>query len=501
MTSKKFGRYEIETKIAEGAMGAIYRAWDPVAQRRVAVKTVKDEVLAQDATGDYLRRFQREARATGGLSHPNIITIYDVGEKYFVMELLEGTSLLDHLDQKGPLPLSAVTPIISPIADALRYAHTKGIFHRDIKPANIMILPDGTPKLMDFGLAHLESTLLTASGQFLGSPSYMSPEQIKGEPMSPTADHYALAVVTYEMLTGHKPFPGKNITTVIHRVIHEDPVPPGDWNKGLPPQYNDIFRRALAKEPHKRFAHFSELLTALHLKELDSIQLPAPDVSRPVATVSDEMWGTAETIDYHPFPAVMPKPVQESRSSTTERKPRRRRRWFARRTAIAGTLAGVLAAISWLIASLTATPPVPQGFRVDTDPPGAEIWLDGEKRGLSPFELTALSTGEHTLRLTREFYNPVEETFVVDEGKRLQDLFVRLSPRKASLFLETNPAAATVLIDGEKVGISPLESFYIEPGLHEIRVEKAGFRAWSQTVEARTGESLNLVARLARRDR
>ncbi len=498
MTSKKFGRYEVEAKIAEGAMGTVYRAWDPVAQRRVAVKAVKEEVLAQDTAGDYLRRFQREARAAGGLSHPNIITIYDVGEKYFVMELLEGTSLLDDLDQKGPLPLPVVIPIISPLADALRYAHGQGVFHRDIKPANIMILPDGTPKLMDFGLAHLESTLMTASGQFLGSPSYMSPEQIKGEPMSAKADLYSLAVVTYEMLTGHKPFPGKNITTVIHRVIHEEPVPPGDWKKGLPPQYNDIFRRALAKEPQNRFAHFSELLTALHEKELDSIQLPAPEVPRPVANISEEVWATAETIDLHQVPAAVPESVQETRSSTTERKPRRRRRWLSHRPLLAGAAAGVLAAISWLIVSFAGAPPLAPGFRVDTDPPGAEIWLDGEKAGLSPLELTALSTGEHIIRMTKELYSPVEKAFEVDEGKEPEDLFLRLSPSKTSLFLETNPAAATVLIDGEKIGTSPLESVYIEPGLHEIRVEKAGFRAWSQTVEARTGESLNLVVRLRR---
>ncbi len=274
MKPLKYGRYEVDAEIGQGAMGKVYKAHDPMVERSVAIKAIKEEILTQDRSGEYLRRFQREARAAGGLSHPNILTIYDVGENYFVMEYLEGKNLLELITQKGRLTLAEVNTIISPIVDALEYAHRRGVYHRDIKPANIMILEDGTPKLMDFGLAHLESTVMTSTGQFLGSPSYMSPEQIKGDPMSPQADLFSLAVVTYEMLTGKKPFPGDSITTVVYRVVNEEPVPPRKWVDELPPQYDDIFYRALAKKPVDRYANFSDFLTALNLKEFDEIQIP-----------------------------------------------------------------------------------------------------------------------------------------------------------------------------------------------------------------------------------
>ena len=180
---------------------------------RFPAKALKQEILAQDESGEYQKRFQREARAAGGLSHPHIITIFDVGENYFVMEYLEGTDLLNLMAEKGPLSLDETLSIVSPVADALAYAHGRGVFHRDIKPANIMLFPDGRPVITDFGLAHLESTVMTAAGQFLGSPSYMSPEQVLGENITPRADIFSLCVVTYEMLTGKKPFPGDNVTS------------------------------------------------------------------------------------------------------------------------------------------------------------------------------------------------------------------------------------------------------------------------------------------------
>ena len=271
---KKFGRYEIQAEIGQGAMGKVYKAFDPLTQRPVAIKAIKEEILAQDETGDYLRRFQREARAAGGLSHPNIITIFDVGENYFVMEYLEGKNLLNILSERGPLSLDETLQVVSPIAAALTYAHGKGVYHRDIKPANIMVFPDGRSVITDFGLAHLESTSRTTAGQFLGSPSYMSPEQIMGHEMTPQSDVFSLSVVTYEMLTGQKPFPGENITTVVYKVVHSPPVPPHEHNPVLPADYKEIFECALAKNPSARFASFAELVAALNLKEFDRLELP-----------------------------------------------------------------------------------------------------------------------------------------------------------------------------------------------------------------------------------
>ena len=177
---RKFGRYVVEREIGDGAMGRVYRCSDPLMKRLVAVKTVKQEYLTRETAEDYLRRFRREAQAAGRLSHPNIVSIYDVGETYFVMEYLEGITLQAVIAARGKLPLDEALALLTPLADALDYAHRSSIVHRDIKPANIMVLENGRPKLMDFGVARLESSVATQSGHFFGSPSYMAPEQVAG---------------------------------------------------------------------------------------------------------------------------------------------------------------------------------------------------------------------------------------------------------------------------------------------------------------------------------
>ena len=295
---KKFGRYEILGEIGQGAMGMVYKARDPLVDRVVAVKAIKADVLAQDETGEYGKRFQRESRAVGQLSHPHIVTIFDVGDNFFVMEYLEGKSLLALLAERGSLSLDETLELVSPVADALQYAHRQGIFHRDVKPANIMVLEDGRPKIMDFGLAHLESTVMTSAGQFLGSPSYMAPEQVEHGEVNAQVDLYSLAVVTYEMLTGKKPFPGDSITTVLYKVVNAPPIPPHELKAELPREYEDIFRCALAKKPSERFTSFSEFVSALNLKQFDQLQIPvvstpgepaetpsAPDVSQEEQTL------------------------------------------------------------------------------------------------------------------------------------------------------------------------------------------------------------------------
>jgi serine/threonine-protein kinase len=266
---EKFGRYEAQAEIGDGAMGRVFRAFDPLARRTVAVKTVKVELLAKESSEEYLRRFRREAQAAGGLSHPNIVTIYDVGEDFFVMEHLEGKSLLELLQERGRLDLASTLEILRPIAEALDFAHSRGVIHRDIKPANIMVLTDGRPKIMDFGVAHIESTVMTATGQFLGSPSYMAPEQIVGVDLTPRADLFSLATVAYELLTGQRAFEGKTITTTIYKVMNAEPEPPRRLNGELPLHCDDVFARALSKDPALRFESARAFVGALDLKQLD----------------------------------------------------------------------------------------------------------------------------------------------------------------------------------------------------------------------------------------
>ena len=486
MSEKKFGRYEVEAEIGQGAMGKVYRAFDPLTQRQVAIKVLKEEIIAQDESGEYVKRFQREARAAGGLSHPNIITVFDVGENYFVMEYLEGKNLLNLISEKGTFTLDETLQIVSPIADALAYAHTKGVYHRDIKPANIMVFPDGRPILTDFGLAHLESTVMTTAGQFLGSPSYMSPEQVIGAEITPRADLYSLSVITYEMLTGNKPFPGKNITTVVYKVVHSQPVPPRELNPELPTEYEHIFTRALAKEPEDRFESFSDFVSALNLEEFDRLEIAHEEPTR--VSVKEDVLPPAdeqETVDL-PVPAGV-----ESRSSVTERKRPVR---FKQHALVATALAAV-AMVVWLSRSMTPAPGV-SGLLVETDPTEAEIWIDGEPEGTSPLELNGLPFGEHTVRIAKDGFLPLEESFDLAEGEPVDPLVFALQPEGISLFLESVPAGAAVTVDGKSLGTTPLEDVEIDPGQHEVRVARRGYETWRSLVVAQAGESVNLVARL-----
>src|SRR4051812_14717034 len=267
MAPRRFGRYEVEREIGEGAMGRVYRCFDPLMKRVVAIKTVRKEFLTRETRDEYLRRFRREAQAAGRLSHPNIVSVFDVGEDYFVMEYLEGSTLQVILRDRGQIPADEALRILTPLADALDYAHRSGIVHRDIKPGNVFVLVDGRPKLMDFGVAHLESSSMTAQGHFFGSPSYMAPEQVSGGQVLASADLFSLGVVAYEMLTGHRPFEGASITAIMYRVVNEEPPPPRQWDFHLPPVFDDIFRRALSKNPAERFPDATSLARALEYRE------------------------------------------------------------------------------------------------------------------------------------------------------------------------------------------------------------------------------------------
>ena len=284
MLPERFGRYEVIDEIGDGAMGRVYRAWDPAVNRLVAVKTIKTEYLTRDTADEYLRRFHREAQSAGGLNHPAIVRVFDLGNDYLVMELVEGRTLHRVIRDEGRLAPPETLRLLAPVADAVDHAHRAGIVHRDIKPANIMVQPDGQPKLMDFGVAKIEASVMTTAGQVLGSPSYMSPEQIAGLDVTGRSDLYSLAVVAYEMLTGQPPFQGRTITQVIYKVMHEAPPPPRQWNAALPARYDGVFARALSKDPAARFPTAGELVAALDIQELEYALSEAAE-SRPSTTV------------------------------------------------------------------------------------------------------------------------------------------------------------------------------------------------------------------------
>ena len=264
-TSIRAGRYEILGELGRGAMGVVYRAMDPVIGRNVAVKTIR---LSEEGTGlsrpELLTRFQTEARAAGLLTHPNIVVVYDAGEEnglyYITMELVEGKSLQSLLDDGHAFPVPRLLRILEQTCSALQFAHERNIVHRDIKPANLMLTADDTVKVTDFGTAKiLQFGTVQQTTNVMGTPSYMSPEQVKGRPVDGRSDIFSLGVVLYEMHTGEKPFPGQSITTVIYKIVNEDPVPPRQLNPSIHPGLNEIVMRALAKEPEVRYQSCREL--------------------------------------------------------------------------------------------------------------------------------------------------------------------------------------------------------------------------------------------------
>src|SRR5580698_9642077 len=268
-TGLKAGRYEIIGELGRGAMGVVYKATDPVIGRTVAVKTIK---LSEEGTGlsrpELLTRFQTEARAAGLLTHPNIVVVFDAGEEdglyYITMELVEGKSLQAHLDGGVAFALPRVLRIMEQTCSALQFAHERNVIHRDIKPANIMLTADDTVKVTDFGTAKiLQFGTMQQTAHVMGTPSYMSPEQVKGRAVDGRSDIFSLGVLLYEMVTGEKPFPGQNITTVIYKIVNEEPVPPRQIDPSIHPGISAVVMKALTKEPEARYQSCREMLEDL----------------------------------------------------------------------------------------------------------------------------------------------------------------------------------------------------------------------------------------------
>lgn len=265
---RAIGRFEIEGVLGRGAMGVVYLARDPVIGRKVALKTLVLPEGAEEAE-EFRIRFLREAQAAGILNHPGIVTVYDAGVdevtglSYIAMEFVEGKSLRDLMRQGYPFSYSDVARIGAALAVALDYAHAKGVVHRDIKPANILITDQGAVKITDFGVARLSTSSLTTTGQFIGTPNYMSPEQVTGSPVDGRSDLFSLGVVLFELLTGKRPFAGESLTEVSYKIVHEPPPVPSQLRPGLPPAFNPIILKLLEKKPENRYARGLEVARAL----------------------------------------------------------------------------------------------------------------------------------------------------------------------------------------------------------------------------------------------
>jgi len=263
----QLGRYEIIGELGQGAMGVVYKAKDPLIDRILALKTISLN-LALDEKDEYEARFYQEAKAAGRLSHPNIVTVYDVGKSgdiaYIAMEFLEGRELRDILNEGERLPITQVLDIVIQVAQGLAYAHEHGIVHRDIKPSNIMVIRDGHVKITDFGIARMtSSTVQTQVGVVLGSPKYMSPEQVLGKSIDQRTDIFSLGVMLYEMLTGQAPFVGDTINAVMYQTMNTMPPAPSTLNPDVPVMLDAAITKALAKEPDMRYQNAKEFIEDL----------------------------------------------------------------------------------------------------------------------------------------------------------------------------------------------------------------------------------------------
>jgi serine/threonine protein kinase len=397
----KAGRYELLEELGRGAMGVVYRASDPVIGRTVAVKTIR---VTEHSSGlsqqELLRRFHTEARAAGLLSHPNIVSVYDAGKEddffYITMELVEGKSLDDLLGQRHAFPLARVLRILQQSCSALDFAHQHNVVHRDIKPANLILTPDDNLKISDFGTAKILQFQTAQTGQIVGTPSYMSPEQIKGRPVDGRSDIFSLGAVLYELLTGQKPFAGDTITAVIYKIVSEEPVAPRDLDHSIHPGLSAIVMRALAKAPNVRFQSCCQFFDALqNYRNYQPGSAPLPLPESPDKSASES--GSSFTM---PPPALMPppEPVQKSGSA-----------WLA----------------LFLLAVIGAA-----GYKVW--PPLHELWLRTQ-----PEPIAVLPKGRLLQRAARLFDNSTGSTAVTDAAKALTTSSV---PSAASLPVPPAPA-------------------------------------------------------------
>jgi serine/threonine-protein kinase len=296
--------YVIVRELGEGAMGIVYEARHRVTGRRVAIKTVQAEFLSERGDDSALARFRREAETGQRLHHPNIVSVYDYGDQgqqaYIVMELVEGQQLNRMLRQRGRFAWGEAQFIMQQLLDALDHSHRRGVVHRDIKPANIMVMSDLMIKVMDFGIARVQSSQITQVGTLLGTPTHMAPEQLAGDVADARADLWGAGVLCYELLTGGNPFAGKTSAAVMHAVIQLEPAPVSSVVPGVPSGMDGVLQKALAKRRERRFQSASEFLRAL-----DDASLTLPSGA---AELDLELAPDTSVVDFDPDSTVVVKP-------------------------------------------------------------------------------------------------------------------------------------------------------------------------------------------------
>ena len=515
-------------------MGIVYKALDPAIGRTIAIKSIRLQELTDETERARLReRLFREAQSAGILSHPNIVTIYDIAEQdgmaYIFMEFVNGPPFEKMLKVDKTPDKETLLSIFRQTAAALDYAHKKGIVHRDIKPANIMIHEDGVAKITDFGVAKIMSQQMTLAGTMMGTPSYMSPEQVQSGTITGRADQFALAVIAYETLTGEKPFAAEYLPTLLYKIVREDPLPAQRLNNTLSPQVDKILRQALAKIPEDRFETCAEFINALALAcNANPAWTPLPRGTSPNMPTAGSAAEMAETVaDAHAtappaaehaeatriLPPAPPPPV---RIPEIEPEPSHVLRNFFLSAATVAALGLVVffathnreaqppppvsappviaeappaapapppaeaasapvptdtappAPLKPVVSEPATAPAASEGsFALTTTPAGAIAKFDGSgNECTTPCNLT-LSAGRHTFVLRHPGFRDTQKIITIPDDT---GLIVNMVPTGGTLNLITNPAGLTVLIDGrEQAQKTPL-SLVLPVGSHKVQV-------------------------------
>ena len=520
---EQVGRYQIVGELGRGAMGIVYQALDPAIGRTIAIKSIRLQDLTDEAERARLReRLFREAQSAGILSHPNIVTIYDIAEQdgmaYIFMEFVNGPPLEKMLRIEQAPDKETLLSIFRQTAAALDYAHKKGIVHRDIKPANIMIHEDGTAKITDFGVAKIMSQQMTLSGTMMGTPSYMSPEQVQSIPITGRADQFSLAVIVYEALTGEKPFAAEYMPTLLYKIVREDPVPPQRLNTTLNAQVETTLRKALAKLPDHRYETCTDFITALAaacnispnwtpIPRGASPQMPTAgsnaELAETIAEIRPPAAGSDETV-LMPAAKTIVVPVVE-----IEPEPSHTLRNFLLGF-VAVAVIGIVA--FWVTQKPAAPPPEPAAvtapvpdpavplsqpapeatppeptpskaiantpapaaakegsFQLTASPAGATATFDTSGiQCTTPCNLT-LPAGRHSFVLRQPGYRDLQKIINIpnDTG-----LIVDLVPMTGTLNLLTDPPGLTVMIDGREHPQKTPVSLTLPVGPHRIQVVK-----------------------------
>lgn len=485
---KQFGRYTVVRPLGKGAMGIVYLGEDPVISRRVAIKVIRAH---PDLDGTELEerqaRFEREFKSAGNLSHPNIVTVYDVGKEandsYITMEYVQGESLESVLKSERSFTFKEISEIATQLGGGLDYAHKAGIVHRDIKPANILMTTDGRPKITDFGVAKLQTSGMTSTGMIIGTPMYMSPEQITGREVSGASDQFSLAAMLYELMTGEPPFQGDNPTTIMYQVVHNEPEPPHNLNKQLPEAVDKAVLRGMAKKVAGRYQSCAELGEAISRALGGAVTAGMPD----------ELGGgnEMETVALQAGEIVLEdKPAPTRRKEDIALKPKSRGGLIA--AAVAAVV--ILGGVGWLATrngggdgTEAAASEVEASVEVISDPAGAQIFVNDADSGLATPAFVTLkgAPGDLTIVELRQDGATLARTQIVMGSavptKWQPDMLS--PPEKWTIVSE--PAGAAVTVGGDAIGVTPIEHLFAYDQAYEVEATLDGFRSASMTVDLR----------------